>query len=70
MLPMGIFSFLNISIISIKNFNHYTLQRNTIKFIPYFIKVWMNLDKFTMVKVVNPLVNKDQWLYTSEFTNS
>jgi hypothetical protein len=36
----------------------------------YFIKFWMNLDKFTMAKVNKPLMNGDHLLQTSEFINS
>jgi hypothetical protein len=39
-----------------------TLHQNVSKFIVGFIKFWMNLDIFTMVKLVNPLVNGDQSL--------
>jgi hypothetical protein len=34
-----------------------------------FIKFWMKLDEFIMVKVGNALVNKDHLLWISEFTN-
>jgi hypothetical protein len=32
-------------------------QGDVVIFNPYFIKFWMNLDKFTMVKMTNPLMN-------------
>jgi hypothetical protein len=39
-----------------------SLQGDVAKFTSYFTKVWMNLNKFTMVKVTKPLMNGDQWL--------
>jgi hypothetical protein len=31
-----------------------------------FIRFWMNLNIFTMVKLVNPLMNEDQLLQIGE----
>jgi hypothetical protein len=40
------------------------------KFMMCFTKFWMNLNKFTMVKMGNPLIDMDQLSQTNEFTNS
>jgi hypothetical protein len=37
----------------------WTLQEDVVEFIPCFIKFWKNLNKFVMVKMINPLVNGD-----------
>jgi hypothetical protein len=47
-----------------------SLQQYASKFTLCFIKFWMKLDKFTMVKVDNLLINGDQLLWTSEFINN
>jgi len=39
--------------------NWTTLQGNVTKFNLCFIRYRMNFNKFTMVKMANPLVNKD-----------
>jgi hypothetical protein len=37
----------------------HSLQEDVVKFTSYLIKLWLNLNKFTMVIMANPLVNKD-----------
>jgi hypothetical protein len=39
-----------------------TLHQNAFSFILGFIRFWMNLDIFTMMKLINPLMNKNQLL--------
>jgi len=46
----------------------WTLQGDVVKFIPCFTKIWKNLNKFVMVKIVNPLVKwelvvMNKWIY-------
>jgi hypothetical protein len=36
----------------------------------FFTTFWINLYKFIVVKMGNPLINMDQLLQTNEFTNS
>jgi hypothetical protein len=40
----------------------FPLHQYVFKFTLGFIKFWMKLDKFIMVKMGNPLVNKDELL--------
>jgi hypothetical protein len=36
----------------------------------YFNKFWINLNKFTMMKMAKFLMNGDKLLWTSEFANN
>jgi hypothetical protein len=46
------------------------LHQNASKFTMCFIRFWVKLNIFTMDKVINPLINMDQLLWTSELTNN
>jgi hypothetical protein len=50
--------------------HYHTLHQYASKFTLIFIEFWVKLNKFKMLKVGNPLINKDELLRTSEFTNS
>jgi hypothetical protein len=47
-----------------------TLPQYASKFTLCFTKFWMKLDKLTMVKVGNPIINNDELLRKCEFINS
>jgi hypothetical protein len=47
-----------------------SLHQYAFKFTFCFIRFWMKLKIFTMVKVGNLLINKDKLLQTSEFINN
>jgi hypothetical protein len=46
------------------------IKGNVTKFNLCFTIYWVNFNKFIMVKMANPLMNKEQWLWTNEFINS
>jgi hypothetical protein len=46
------------------NLKEHTLHQYVSKFIMCFIKFWMKLDKFTMVKVANHfIIAMDKWIH-------
>jgi hypothetical protein len=48
----------------------HTLHQYASKFTLFFIKFWVKLNKFRMLKVGNPLINRNELLQISEFKNS
>jgi hypothetical protein len=50
--------------------HYHTLHQYASKFILFFLKFWVKLNKSKMLKVGNPLMNRDKLLWTSEFKNS
>jgi hypothetical protein len=47
-----------------------SLHQYVSKFTMCFIRFWMKLNKFTMVKMANPLIKGNQLLQIGEFINS
>jgi len=54
----------------VQNKHVLTLHQYASQFTLCFISFKVKLDKFTMVKVANPIINGDQLLQTCEFNNS